>query len=268
MLRRAWLWLPVVVRATVLAFVLLVIGQLPPSLALVANLKWQPRWPWFPLVTAAWLWFFWSYLNGRWPPRGTSESRRQDLRAAALPGEVWRCALLAGGLGMIGVLSLALFTGRVAALPAEAYEAPFDLSTLPWWTVLAFFLSLAATAAVVEEAAFRGYMLSQIQRHHGWVLAIALTSALFYLVHRSHAYATLAFVPFFAAYSLLHAALVYLTRSILPSVVLHAAGDFCILPVQYGVIPLPFGPTWPPYLLSTLAFSVAAIAAFRRLRSS
>lgn len=262
---RIWRRVPVAIRASVVALLVLNLGQAPAMLALFANLQIAPRWPLFLPLTIVWLWVFWRYLNGSWWPRSTADQRRRDLRATALSGTVWRWSLIAGGLGMISVMSLALLTGRVADLPDRAYEAPFDLSPFPWWTVLSFFLTIAAVAGVVEEAAFRGFMLSQIERRHGWAVAILLVAGLFYVAHLSHAYATIAFLPFFAAYSILHCALVCLTRSILPSVVLHALGDLVILPIQYGVVELPLGTSYQPYLACVLLFGLAAAPAFQRL---
>jgi len=60
---------------------------------------------------------------------------------------------------------------------------------------------------------------------------------LFYVAHLSHAYATLAFVPFFLAHGLVFGLLVAYTRSIVPGIVLHGVSDFVVLPMQYGVIP-------------------------------
>jgi len=265
LLVRGWRGLPEVVRAPLVALLILNVGQAPPTLALLANLRFAPSIPVFLPLTALWLGLLWRYLSGSGWPRQTSAQRRDDLRGGAPSPRVWLWSLLAGGLGLASVLSLALLTGRVARLPGRAYEAPFDLSSYPWWTVLAFFLAIACIAGVVEEAAFRGYMLSRIQRRHGWMVGIALVAALFYVAHLSHAYATLAFIPFFAAYSILHGALVYLSRSILPSVVLHAIGDFCILPMQYGVIDLPFGASYEPYLACMLVFGLAAMPAWWRL---
>jgi hypothetical protein len=88
---------------------------------------------------------------------------------------------------------------------------------------------------------------------------------LFYLVHLTHAYATVAFVPFFMAYSGLHGLLVYVSRSIVPSVVLHALGDFALLPVQYGVLPDPLGSSVGLHVLSVVCFGAASVAAFLRL---
>lgn len=262
---RAWSTLPVVVRAALVALLILNVGQAPPMLALLANLRLAPRVPLFLPVTVIWLWIVWRYLNGSWWPRGTSEQRHGDLRATTLSGRVWLWSFLAGLLGMASVMSLALLTGRLATLPPSAYESPFDLSPYPWWTTLSFFLAIAGVAGVVEEAAFRGYMLSQVQRRHGWIVAITVVGGLFYVAHLNHAYATIAFLPFFAAYSILHGSLVFLTRSIRPSVALHIIGDVCILPMQYGVVALPFGSRYEPYLAGVLLFGFAAAPAFWRL---
>jgi len=121
---------------------------------------------------------------------------------------------------------------------------------------------------VVEEAAFRGYMLSGIQLRYGWLVGIGLVTILFYLAHRSHAYATLAFLPFFLAHGLTMGLLVFYTRSILPGIVLHAVSDLIVLPMQYGVIPSAGQSAfvWQGWLL--LFTGGAAIPAFRELAST
>lgn len=248
-LERTWSRLPVLLRAVVAVFVILSIGQLPPGLFLVIGLKYTPAFPWWLAATGIWLWLFWRYLDGRWWPTTTSRTRHDLFRAASLPAPVWVWALGAGSLGMISILAVALLTGFVADLPAEAYVAPMNLSAYSSLTIFAFFLNLAATAGVVEEAAFRGYMISMVEKRYGWVIAITAAAILFFLVHLIHAYATVAFIPFFAAYSLLHGVMVYLTRSVVPSVVLHALGDLSILPIQYGVVRSPFGSSVSAHVL-------------------
>jgi membrane protease YdiL (CAAX protease family) len=266
-LRNIWVRLPALFRAVVVAFVILFVGQLPPGLFLTIGLKFTPAVPWFLATTVVWLYLWWTYLNGRWWPAATARVRHENLRGNSLPSSVWLWSMFAGGLGMVSVLSGALLTGLVANLPPQAYEAPFDLSPYPPWTVLAFFLNLALVAGVVEEAAFRGYMLSIVERRHGWVVAIVSVAVLFYLVHLSHAYATVAFVPFFMAYSVLHGVLVFLTRSILPSVVLHALGDFAVLPMQYGVVADPLGLSVLGHVLVVMSFGLASALALWHLAS-
>lgn len=263
--QRIWKRLPALLRGSVIAFLILSIGQLPPGVFLLLGLKLTPDVPWWIAPNIVWLWIFWSWLNGRWWPASTAAARHASLRGHAMTARVWGWSLLAGGLGMVSVLTIALLTGLVADLPSEAYTAPLDLSGYPRWTVLAFFFNIAVVAGVVEEAAFRGYMLSIVERRHGWLVAIASVAVFFYVVHLTHAYATLAFVPFFMAYSILHGALVYLTRSIVPNVLLHFAGDFVILPIQYGVIRNPLGTSVPVHAMTVLCFGAASALAFWRL---
>ncbi len=69
------------------------------------------------------------------------------------------------------------------------------------------------------------------------MIAIVVVTLAFYVAHLSHAYATLAFAPFFLLHGLVFGLLVLVTRSILPGVVLHMLSDAIVLPMQYGVVP-------------------------------
>jgi len=262
---RLWHRIPALLRAILVGFLVLQVGGAVSGALLLVNLKLSPRAPWFLPATIAWLWLFWRYANGwGWPP-STSRSRRVALRGRPLSGRVWAWSLFAGLLGMASVMGLVFVTARFGSLPPEAARAPFDVTSYPWWTVLSIFLAIAATAGVVEEAAFRGYMLSTIQRRHGWLTGIAFVGLMFYLAHLSHAYATLAFLPFFLIYSGFHGLLVYLTRSILPSVVLHSIADFVVVPMQFGVVPDPGHLKFVTHGGFTLVLAAAAALPFRRL---
>jgi membrane protease YdiL (CAAX protease family) len=87
------------------------------------------------------------------------------------------------------------------------------------------------------EAGFRGFLISPIQRQHGWAIAILISGIMFFLDHHlSHAYATLVFLPFFLAISVVHGLLVKYSGSIRPSVALHALADFIVIPASYGLV--------------------------------
>lgn len=253
------------VRAVLLGFLILIVGGSLSGALMVTNLKLAPTFPLFFPATVLWLWLFWLYVRGYGWPRSTSDRRRDLLRARMLSLRSWGWALVAGGLALAAVMGIAFMTYRFAALPDAAYQAPFEVASFPPWTLVAIFAAVALTAAVVEEAAFRGYMLSGIQRWLGWSVGISLVTILFYFAHLSHAYATLAFVPFFLAHGLVFGLLVLYTRSIVPGIVLHAVSDFIVLPMQYGVIPsageLAF--VWQGWL--SLLAGAAAIPAFRQL---
>lgn len=132
---------------------------------------------------------------------------------------------------------MAFVTARLANLPREAFAAPVDFSKYTALTVICAIACISATAGVVEEAGFRGFLISPIQRRHGWTIAILISGIMFFLDHRStHAYATFAFLPFFFAISAVHGLLVKYSGSIRPSVLLHALADFIVIPVTYGLV--------------------------------
>jgi len=248
-----------------LGFVALLIGGSVSGALMFANLRMAPALPLFLPATVLWLWLFWRYVRGDGWPRSTSSRRRDLLRAGRLSPRAWGWALVAGGLSLAAVMGIAFMTYRFAPLPDAAYRAPFEVASFPPWTLVSVFAAVALTAAVVEEVAFRGYMLSGIQWQLGWPVGISVVTILFYVAHLSHAYATLAFVPFFLAHGGVFGLLVFYTRSIVPGVVLHAVSDFIVLPMQYGVIPSvgQWAFVWQGWL--SLLAGAAAIPAFLQL---
>ena len=245
-----------------LGFVALIVGGAVSGALMVANLKLAPAIPLFFPATVLWLWLFWRYARGHGWPQSTSARRRDWQRGRMPSARVWGWALAAGGLALAGVMGIAFMTYRFAALPDAAYRAPFEVASFPAWTIVSVFAAIALTAGVVEEVAFRGYMLSGIQRRFGWAIGIGRVTILFHVAHLSHAYATLAFVPFFLAHGLVFGLLVFYTRSIVPGIVLHAGSDFIVLPMQYGAIPSvgQWSFVWQGWL--SLLAGAAAIPAF------
>jgi membrane protease YdiL (CAAX protease family) len=237
MFARLWNRLPAIVRGILVAEVVVSIGAIPPSLAVILNMRTSPAFPWMVLVTAGWLWLFWWYLSGHGWPESTAEARRRDLRAASLSKPAWIWALIAGAIGITGTLALGFTTARLAHLPREAFAAPVNFSNYPTLTVICAIACISATAGVVEEAGFRGFLISPIQRRHGWTVAIAISGIMFFLDHHlSHAYATFAFFPFFLMISVVHGLLVKYSGSIRPSMLLHSVADFIVKPVKYGLV--------------------------------
>ncbi|HEY0555710.1 MAG TPA: CPBP family intramembrane glutamic endopeptidase [Thermoanaerobaculia bacterium] len=269
-----WRRIPVILRAAVIAEIITDLGALPPAVLMMANLRFLPSVPWLLPATALWLWLFWSWLNGAWWPQATAKSRRRDLRARPVSARVWRWSLLAGGLGVVSCMAFSLLLARFAGVSRDAYKLPVDFASLPPWTVLSILLAISVSAGVVEEAAFRGFLISPIARRHGWPVAILVSGVMFFVAHLNHSYVTFAHLPFFLAISAVHGLLVYWTGSILPAVVLHASADFLFIPLQYGLIGnLHAEPVWrtglDPAFLACLAvvlvFGLAAVPAFRRL---
>lgn len=218
---RLWLRVPAEVRAIIIGFGVLVGGNLLPQGLFVANVR-SPAVPWSVALIALYLWLYWQYVSGRWSPQSTAESRRRDLRATALTPVVWRWALIAGGLGIAALTTASTALARVIPL---GLAFPPVLQSLPPMTRATLVVTISIMAGIVEEAAFRGYMQSRIERARGPVAAIILVSVVFVLAHLPTSVAAFPRMCLIFAASVGYGALAYLTGSILPGLVLHAAGD-------------------------------------------
>ena len=77
-------------------------------------------------------------------------------------------------------------------------------------------------AGIIEEAAFRGYMQGPIERRYGLLPAILITGTMFAVAHLDF---TLILWPYYVAVAAIYGTVTHLTKSILPAVVLHTAGN-------------------------------------------
>jgi membrane protease YdiL (CAAX protease family) len=208
-----------IVQAVFLGMLVMIAGTIPRNLLFAANLRFYPAVPWAVPLTAVYLWFFWRYLRGAGPPESTAETRRASLRAHRVPGRVWAWALLAGGLGIVALVLALRVANRLAVLPEQ--QLP-NLAQVPKITVLSLLLMAAPVAGIVEEAAFRGYMQGPIERRSGLAIAILITGTMFAVAHLDF---TLILWPYYVAVAAIYGIVTYLTRSILPAVVLHTGGN-------------------------------------------
>jgi membrane protease YdiL (CAAX protease family) len=211
--------LDVIVHAVVVGMAVALAGSIPRSLLFVANLRWFTAVPWAVPLTALYLWLFWRYLSGAWPRDSTAAERRAALRANPLPIRVWAWALLTGGLGIVALVLGLRLANRFIELPEQ--QIP-NLSGAPDVTVLSLLLIAAPAAGIIEEAAFRGYMQGPIERRYGVATAILITGTMFAVAHLDF---TLVLWPYYVAVAAIYGMVTYLTKSILPAVVLHTCGN-------------------------------------------
>jgi membrane protease YdiL (CAAX protease family) len=209
----------IVVQAVLIGMLVLIAGTVPRNLLFAANLRYYQDVPWAVPLTAAYLWFFWRYLDGAGPPQSTADERRRLLRANRVPTNVWAWALLAGGLGIVALVLALGVANRFVVLPRQ--QLP-DLTHVPKVTVLSLLLMAAPVAGIVEEAAFRGYMQGPIERQHGLLVAILVTGTMFAVAHLDF---TLVLWPYYVAVAGIYGTVTYLSKSILPAVVLHTGGN-------------------------------------------
>lgn len=209
----------VIVRAALIGMLVMLVGTMPRNILFLANLRFYASVPWAVPLTAVYLWWFWHYLNGTGPPASSAAERRTSLRANGVPARVWGWALVAGGLGIVALVIGLRLANRMVVLPEQ--QLP-DLSRVPRTTVLVLLLMAAPVAGIVEEAAFRGYMQGPIERRHGLVIAILVTGTMFAVAHLDF---TLILWPYYVAVAAIYGVVTHLTRSILPAIVLHTAGN-------------------------------------------
>src|SRR4030095_15213135 len=224
-IKAAWNWLPVIVRAIVLGWVLLTIGSTVTFLPLLGNLKFHPEIPWAFPMTAVVLAIYGAYFSGWGPPAGTRDARKRLARASLPSARIWRAAIPAMVVGIIALVALRLLLPSL--MPVRAPSVSILLSSYPLPTIIGALLSIATIAGVTEEIAFRGYMQKPLEEAYGIVPAILIVGIMFWVVHLDHGI-TVTHLPFQRSASTALGLLVYLTRSLIPAMIAHAAADILL----------------------------------------
>lgn len=214
---RTWPVLRAVGAGLLIAFV----GIAPWMLLAPLNALYYPEIPWAAMATAAYLFVLLFWLNGAGPPASTQVARRYWLRLWRPAPDAWRGENLIAIAGLMLVIA-ALYPFLILTTPrAEAA----DLAAYP---TTAYRISIvfmgALVSGVVEEAAFRGYMLSQLERF-GQTFALAVMAVAFVLSHATHGLDMLPLAPGLFIAGLLYGHLALRTGSLIPGMVLHSAGD-------------------------------------------
>ena len=222
---KIWQRIPAAIRGPVLGILVLLLGVQPMAILISVNLQVASFIPWSVIPGILYLWLFWSYLNGMGPPRSTSESRRQLLRANPLPANDRPLVILASlSLGvLIACFALIAFAAREVTLE-ELGMVQQVLASSPFTAIGLIFL-VALFSGVIEEAAFRGYMQVSLEQAYHPIVAIVLVALAFALVHPQ----PLAFIVVFMVGATGWSILAYVCDSIKPLIIVHAAVDFLIL---------------------------------------
>jgi membrane protease YdiL (CAAX protease family) len=167
------------------------------------------------------LWLIWKYLNGKWWPRSTSEARHRNLRANPRSGRVFVWAITAGVLSIIALAGLWVVLIQIAKVPGRGLP---DFSHYPLLTVTLVLIMASLVGAVAEEAGFRGYLQGFLEREVGGPAAIVIASLLLAPGHgltQGFVWPTLLF---YLLVDVMLGVTAYLTKSILPGIVVHALG--------------------------------------------
>ena len=217
-----------ILTAILTGVAVLLAGNLPWAALGAWNLRIGTAVPWAILPMGLYLWAYWRFISGRWSAPADAAKYRADLRANRLSAGMWGASLAAGVLGFGALLALLALAARLVSLPSSSpIPTPPEM---PLVTAVLLLVMQSIVAGVTEEAAFRGYMQSPIERRYGLAVAILVNGAIFGLLHfSSHPRDVLLMLPYYIAVAAVYGGLTWAADSILPALVLHSAGDVVVL---------------------------------------
>lgn len=216
-----WSRVPVIVRAIATGAVVgLAAANVWPILLLKLGM---------PVAAGAEALFLIAYIwwaGGGGPPSSLKAVRADRFRAGSLRGPQWAWGLLAAACfaGTIHAAIVVLF--RFVPFPAQAFHCGYDFSFIGSRSVqwLACVVS-AASAGICEETGFRGYMQQPIEKRHGALVAILVSSLLFMLLHLTKDWALIGMVPIIFGAGLLLGTLAWASRSLVFCMIGHTIMD-------------------------------------------
>lgn len=211
-----------VVRAIIWGVLIAIVGAVPFSVLAEYNRNIHPELPWAAVITTLYILAMLFWLNGGAWPRSSAASRRFKLRLWRPATGAW-CA--ENRLEIIGLVCaiIGLYALWIVTTPNQVIT---DFSPYPTTAYrVSLFVMGALVSGVVEEAAFRGYMQSQLE-HIGPSFAVLVTSVVFTLMHATHGLVALLFLaPGYFLISVCYGQLALRCGSILPGMLLHVSGD-------------------------------------------
>jgi membrane protease YdiL (CAAX protease family) len=255
----------VVIRSVLLGLVVMAAANVPWSILAAANLRVSPRIPWCIPIVAVYLAVILAYLNGSGPPASTRAFRHDSLRIRWLNAAEWRWSLTAGGLSVIALWLTYAALGNLDRHVPISREA----QAMPAWALISALITSAAVTAIAEESGFRGYMQVNIENRFGVALAVGVSTVMFVMVHLTHGIAPLLKNgPYYALAGCVYGLLAHLTRSILPSLALHFAGDILTFGLRLSLLPISvpqIASLAVVLLIVAAAAGAAGVLAFARL---
>jgi membrane protease YdiL (CAAX protease family) len=149
--------LPTLVQGLLVLLTIIAVGIVPPSILDEFAVRATPKLPWVAPIALTWMWLVWRYLDQPgW--------RREHLSAKRLTGRQWLFALAALGAGTGAMHSLRMALLRWLGAPDVSLP---NLPLLSVSVLLSSFLVTALSAALFEEAGYRGYFQRLMEERYG-----------------------------------------------------------------------------------------------------
>lgn len=254
--------------ATLLAFVILAVGQGFWSAFLLLNLRTGFGLPWCVVAMAIVLLALWQYLGGRGWPKATSTVRASLLRARPVSARVFALAFFAGILSIVAFSAYWIILSQLVRVPPNALP---NLAGYPLYAIVLVGIMASLVSPLVEEAAFRGYCQTLLESRFAAPVAIGVSSTLFMLAHLTQGpYVTKLFVYLIVGVVL--GTIAYLTSSILPGIAVHIVADMTFFALVWpfdgkrATIWSGGADTWFwVHVAQAIVFTILAVVAFRSL---
>jgi membrane protease YdiL (CAAX protease family) len=204
-----------------------------------------------------------AWARGLAVPRSTARARADAFRWGPLTGAQWAWGLLAAVAFAATANAALVVLFRLTLFPATEFHRGYDLSFIPTvWARWLVVLVSAVSAGICEETGFRGYMQRPIERRHGPLIAILISTQFFTLAHANKAWLTTGVMPVVLALGLLLGTLAWASRSLVFCIVGHSLMDVGLFAYWWTQIAGVFSekPIWVTGLDAPFVLAVAALA--------
>ena len=212
-------------HALALGLAVQIVGVLPFSWLLSANLAYGTSVPWACAAEIVLLVLLCSYLRGSGWPTSTSFQRRKLFRASLPDAPLLFPVTIATGLLAISIGLLIILMFMLVQYPVNAGDTFLALAAAPPVTAVTLILTLAVMTGIVEEGAFRGYMQVSLEEAHGPVLAVPVVAVAFTVAHWPPPLVIPLFIVGASGWSIL----AWLANSTIPGMIAHAVVDAVFL---------------------------------------
>lgn len=165
------------------------------------------------------------FFSGRWGFSSTKRTRAEYFRNKHLTGKIWIIAMCAALLIVFIEQAGLVVTFRILEFPSALFREEYSfLEQMPDWAAWLVIIMISLVAGICEEVGFRGYMQFPLEKQYGPILAVAMVSSIFVLVHLHQAWSAPIIIHIFVI-SALFGVLAYRASSLIPGIIGHVIMD-------------------------------------------
>lgn len=220
-----WMKIPLVVRSIFIGFGISSLG-----VGIWTIVAMTLPGPWSLFVMGVILILYWMYFRGKWKPTNTQAFRRFCTRQVKLKRSTWMLGMAAAFFIVLFLQSSFMLTFRIIEFQPEIFKTLTFINDQPALQSWSLIIGISMVAGICEEIGYRGYLQKPLEQKYGPVLAIAVASLVFVVIHLHQAWLGNILVPAFIV-SFMIGYLAYATNSLIPGIIGHITFD--IINVSY-----------------------------------